>query len=84
MIPQPSATSNSHFTGRFPAIRLDVVERLAVHTRRAVVDAAAGVRECQDVTAVHLVVEGIEAIVRRALRFRVQGGLKFPNRRWRC
>ncbi|SIO10887.1 hypothetical protein SAMN05444166_2492 [Singulisphaera sp. GP187] len=64
--------------------RLDVRERLAVDPRHAAVGTAAGEGECQDVATVHLVVQQIEAIVRRSLRFGAQRRLEFPNLFRRC
>jgi hypothetical protein len=49
------------------AVGLDVRERLAVDPRRATVGAAAVEGEFQDVAAVHLVVQRIEAIAGRSL-----------------
>jgi len=65
-------------------VRLDVVEGLAVHPRGAVVGAAAQVGELQDVPPVHLVVVGVEPILRRSLRFGMQRRLEFLNLRWSC
>ena len=65
----------------FHAIRLDVVEGLAVDPRRPTVGTAAAEGDLQDVPTVHLVVEGIEPIAGRSLRFGMQRLLEFPNRR---
>ena len=65
-------------------VRLDVREGLAVHPRGAVVGATAQVGELQDVPAIHLVVQPIEPILRRSLRFGMQRRLEFLNLRWRC
>jgi len=65
------------------AIFLDVPECLAVHPGRAVVGTAAIVGMLQDVPAVQLVIEGVEPIVRRVLRFGVQRRLQLPNLVWR-
>src|SRR5262249_17262993 len=40
--------------------------------------------ESQNVPSVHLVVQQIEAIARRSLRFGMQRLLEFPNFFWRC
>ena len=53
-------------------IRLDRLEVLTVHARRALVGAALGVGVRQNVLAADLVVEGVEAIAGFSLRFRVQ------------
>ena len=66
------------------AVRLDVREGLAVDPRCAAVGTAAGVGEPQDVAAVHLVVQRVEPIVGRVLRFGVQRRLQLPNLQWRC
>jgi len=55
----------------FDAIRLDRLEVLTVHARRALVRAAQGIGMRQHVLAVDLVVQRIEAEARRGLRFRV-------------
>src|SRR4051794_39458457 len=65
-------------------IRLDVVEGLAVHPRGAVVGAAAQVGELQDVPSIHLVVQPVEPIPRRSLRFGMQRRPESLNLRWRC
>ena len=65
-------------------VRLDVREALAVDPRCAAVGTAAHVGEPQNVAAVHLVVQGIEPIVGRVLRFGVQRRLQLPNLHWRC
>jgi hypothetical protein len=65
------------------AVGLDVLERLAVESRRATVGTAAGVGPRQHVSSVQLVVQRIEPIVGRLLRFGVQRRLEFPNLRWR-
>ena len=81
--------SSSQFGRQFvePAVapvRLDVLEGLAVHPRGAVVGAAALVGELQDVPSIHLVVQRVEPITRRSLRFGMQRRLEFLNLRWRC
>ena len=65
-------------------VRLDVLEGLAVHPRGAVVGATAQVGEFQDVPAIHLVVQPVEPIPRRSLRFGMQRRPEFLNLRWRC
>jgi hypothetical protein len=60
-------------------IRLDVRKILTVHTRCALVGAALGIAMRQDVVAVDLVVQGVEAIAGFCLRFRVQRRLQFLN-----
>jgi site-specific DNA recombinase len=65
------------------AVGFDVLERLAVDPRRAAVGAAADVGPFQDVATVHLVVQRVEPIVGRLLRFGVQRRLEVPNLRWR-
>jgi hypothetical protein len=66
------------------AILLDVRERLAIDPRRTTVGAAAVEGEAQNVATVHLVIQQIEAIARRFLRFGMQRLLEFPNLIWRC
>jgi len=65
-------------------VHLDVRESLAVHPRCAVVGAAPQVGEFQDVPSIHLVVQGVEPIPRRFLRFGMQRRLEFLNLRWSC
>src|SRR5262245_28670026 len=65
-------------------VRLDVLEGLAVPPRGAVVGTAALVGELQDVPPIHLVVQPVEPIPRRSLRFGMQRRLEFLNLRWRC
>ena len=60
-------------------VRLDVLEVLTVHARRALVGAALGIGVCQNVLAADLVVEGVEAVAGFCLRFRVQRRLQFLN-----
>src|SRR3974377_2072470 len=60
-------------------IRLDRLEVLTVHARRALVGAAPGVGVRQNVCAADLVVEGVEAVAGFSLRFRVQRRLQFLN-----
>ena len=52
-------------------IRLDVRKVLAVNARCALVRAALGIGMRQNVVAVDLVVQGVEAIAGRCLSFRV-------------
>jgi hypothetical protein len=52
---------------------LDVRKILAVDARRALVRAALGIGVCQNVVAADLVVQGVEAIAGRGLRFRKLG-----------
>jgi hypothetical protein len=66
------------------AVRLDVRERLAIDPRRAAVEPAARQGPRQNVTTEHLVVQRVEPIGGRALRFGVQRRLQLPNLRWRC
>lgn len=65
------------------AVGLDVLERLAIHPRHAAVGTAPDVGEFQDVAAVHLVVQHVEPITGRSLRFDMQRLLEFPNLRRR-
>jgi hypothetical protein len=60
----------------FLAVRLDVVERLAVHAGSALVGTAAGVGMCEHVLAMNLVVQQVEAIAGFALRFGMQRRLQ--------
>ena len=60
-------------------IRLDVLEDLTIHARRALVGAAQGIGVRQNVLAADLVVEGVEAVAGFCLRFRVQRRLQFLN-----
>ena len=52
-------------------VRFDIYEVLSIYTRRALVGAALGVGVSQDVLAVNLVVQGVEAVTGFCLRFRV-------------
>ena len=60
-------------------IRLDRLEVLTIHARRALVGAALSIGMRQDVFATDLVVEGVEPIAGFCLRFRVQRRLQFLN-----
>ncbi len=66
-----------------PPVPLDVLERLVVDPRRAAVGTTAGVGLLQHVLAVHLVVQGVEAVGGRSLRFGMQRRLEFLNLGWR-
>ena len=66
------------------SVRLDVLERLIVHSCRSAIGFAARVGECQNVLAVHLVVQGVKAEAGRFLRFVVQRRLQFLNACWGC
>jgi hypothetical protein len=57
-------------------VRLNGLEVLTIHARRALVGAALGIGVRQNVLAADLVVEGIEAIAEFCLRFRVQRRLQ--------
>src|SRR5262245_54870332 len=73
-----------HFTQPLlHTVRFDVRERLAVHARRAVVDATTPIGVLQHIRAIHLVVQQVEAVHGRALRFGMQRLLQLPNLRWR-
>ena len=61
------------------AVRLDIREVLAVHSRCALVGAALGPGMGQDVLAADLVVQRVEAEARLCLRFRVQRHLQLLN-----
>src|SRR3954469_7055142 len=61
------------------AVRLNVLEGLAVDSRCTVVGPAAQVGEFQDVSSVHLVVQPVEPITGRFLRFGMQRRLEFLN-----
>src|SRR5208283_5128531 len=52
-------------------IRFDVRKVLSIHTRRPLVRAALGIGVSQNILAVNLVVQSVEAILRFCLRFRV-------------
>jgi hypothetical protein len=54
------------------SVRLDVRETLAVDTRRTVVLTTADECPLQDVSTIQLVVQRVEPVVRRVLRFGVQ------------
>jgi hypothetical protein len=60
-------------------VRLDGLEVLTVHARRALVGAALSIGVRQNVLAADLVVEGVEAVAGFCLRFRVQRRLQFLN-----
>jgi hypothetical protein len=60
-------------------VRLDSLEVLTVHARRALVGAALGIGVRQNVVAADLVVEGVEAVAGFCLRFRVQRRPQFLN-----
>ena len=66
-----------------PAIRLDVLERLAVDPWCAAVGTATRVGRLQHIPAVHLVVQRVEPIVGRPLRFGMQRLLELLNLGWR-
>ena len=51
------------------SVLLDVSELLEVYTRRSIIGFAAVIGVCQDILPVHLVVQRVEAIVGRSLRF---------------
>ena len=53
-------------------VRLDGLEVLTIHPRRALVGAAVSIGMRQNVLAADLVVEGVEAVAGFCLRFRVQ------------
>jgi len=53
------------------AVRFNVLERLAVHPRCALIESAALIGNPQYVLAIHLVIQRIEAISGRSLRFGV-------------
>jgi site-specific DNA recombinase len=67
----------------FPAVRLDVIERLAIHPGRSLVCKAATVGETQHVATIHLVVQCVEPIGGRTLRFGMQRLPQLPNLVWR-
>src|SRR5947209_11751151 len=75
----PPQVSRQFVQPPLDAVGLDVRERLAVDPRRAAVGAAAVEGESQDVATVHLVVQQVEAIAGRSLRFGMQRLLEFPN-----
>src|SRR5437868_2117994 len=58
------------------SVRLDVLERLAVDSRRSAIGFAAFIGESQNVLSVPLVIQRIEAKVGRFLRFIVQRRLQ--------
>ena len=62
----------------------NLVERLPIDPRCPAVGLAAGVRLDQHVPAIQLVVQRIETVVWRSLRFGVQRLLQLPNLLWRC
>jgi hypothetical protein len=64
-------------------VRLDVLERPAVDPRRAVIGTTADVGPLQYVATVHLVVQRVEPIAGRSLRFGMQRLLELLNLRWR-
>jgi hypothetical protein len=61
----------------FQPVLPDVVERLAVHARRAAVGMALRIGRRQHVAAIHLVVQGVETEVGRTLRFVMQRRAEF-------
>src|SRR5207249_11331480 len=65
------------------AVRLDVLEAFAVHTRGPAVGSAASIGVVQHVLAVHLVVQQVEPVAGRFLRFGAQRLLKLPSLLWR-
>src|SRR6516162_2098202 len=65
------------------ARRLDLCEGFAVHARFAAVGTTAFVGVAQHIPTIDLVVQRVEPIVRRLLRFGLQRRLEFPNLRWR-
>ena len=64
-------------------VRLDVLEPLAIDPRCAVVGTTTRAGPFQHVLAVHLVVQRVEAVVGRPLRFGMQRLLELLNLRWR-
>ena len=63
----------------FHSVRLDIRKLLTIHTRSALVRAALRVGMHENVVAADLVVQGVEAIARLCLRFRVQRRLQLLN-----
>ena len=73
-----------HFTQPLlDAVRFDVLERLAVHAGGAVVGTTALVGVPQHVESIHLVIQRVEAVRGRPLRFGMQRRLQLPNLFWR-
>ena len=64
---------------RHPVL-LDVLERLLVHARSAPVSQATLPGRLQHILPVHLVVQGIEAVLRFSLRFGMQRRPQLLNR----
>ena len=78
LLPQP-------FQPRLDAVGLDRLEGLTIAARRAAIGAAASVRFGQNIGSADLVPQGVEAIGRFSLGFRLQRGLQLPNpvsQRW--
>jgi hypothetical protein len=72
---------DSQFLGKFaqPSIqpvRLKVFEALAVHSFCATIGFAAGVGVFQNITSIHLVVQGVKPLIGRCLGFGVQRRLQ--------
>jgi hypothetical protein len=78
-----SQVSRQFVQPAIPPVRLDVLERLAVDPRCAAVGTAAVVGPLQHVSSMHLVVQHVEPIAGRPLRFGVQRLPEFLNRGWR-
>src|SRR5438105_6472516 len=78
-IRSPSQLSRQFVQPSPDSVLLDVVELLAVHSRSSAMGLAAFVGEAQNILPVHLVVQSIEPIARRSLRFIVQRLLQLLN-----
>lgn len=66
------------------AIRLDIRETYPVHPCDACIGLAVPIGVFEDIAAVQLVVESVEAVAGRRFRFIAQCPLQFPNLFWRC
>jgi hypothetical protein len=68
----------------FGRLRLRLpVARLTIHPGRALVRKATAVGKCQDIATPHLVIQRVEAIVGRAIRFGMQRLPQLLNLGWR-
>src|SRR5262249_10646079 len=64
-------------------VGFDVVERLAIHARRSVVGPTVVVGVPEHVQSIHLVIQGVEAVIGCPLRFGMQRLLQLLNLGWR-
>ena len=78
----PQAVQPLHHPLR--ASRFDILEAFFIHSRRSIVGLRQLVSVVQNIFAVHLVIELIEAVFRLLLRLSIQFDLQVPNFIRRC